>query len=49
LYSRYGITKFTITRLQFTNDLSIFEQVNMENMTSIKFCLETDMKWCEND
>ena len=35
--SRYGIR---ITRLQFTNDLSIFEQLNMENMTSLKFCLE---------
>ena len=35
--SRDGIT---ITRLQFTNDLSIFEQVNMENMTPLKYCLE---------
>ena len=35
--SRDGIR---ITRLQFTNDLSIFEQVNMDNMTPLKFCLE---------
>ena len=35
--SRDGIR---ITRLQFTNDLSIFEQLNMENMTPLKFCLE---------